>query len=157
MDTFIIGVGIVLLLGGLVGSVLPVLPGPPLSFLGLLGLRFLHHPAINDSTIMGWGIMALLLTLLDYYLPIWTTARLGGSKAGVNGAAVGLVVGIFWGPFGIILGPLLGAFVGEMLVGKSMQEAMKSGLGAFLGFISGIAAKIIYALAALGYFIWALL
>lgn len=157
MDTLLIVLGVLLLLGGLAGSVLPVLPGPPLSFLGILMLRFLHPPAITDSTLVGWGIMALLLTLLDYYLPIWTTARLGGSKAGVNGAGVGLVVGIFLGPAGIILGPLVGAFVGEMLAGKPVQEALKSGLGAFLGFVGGMAAKVIYALAAIVYFIWSLI
>lgn len=156
MDTLLIVLGVLLLMGGLAGSVLPVLPGPPLSFLGILTLRFLQPPAIDDLMVVGWGVMALLLTLLDYYLPLWTTARLGGSKAGVTGAAVGLVVGISLGPAGIILGPLLGAFIGEVMAGKSIQEAMKSGLGAFLGFIVGMSAKVIYAVVALGFFAWSL-
>jgi len=157
MDTFLIVLGSLLLIGGLLGSVLPVLPGPPLSFLGLLSLRFLAEPAISDRGLLVWGLIAAFITVLDYYLPMWTTGRMGGSQMAVRGAAIGLILGLFGGPAGVILGPLLGAITGELMSGKPLDSALKAGWGAFLGFAGGTAAKVVYALSAGISFVYLLL
>lgn len=148
MDTVLIIIGALLLVGGLLGSVLPVLPGPPLSFLGLLTLRFLETPAIGDNGLIIWGLIAAFITILDYYLPVWTAGRMGGSKLAVWGATLGLILGLFLGPAGVILGPLLGAITGELLAGKPFDQAFRTGVWAFIGFAGGILVKIVYALAA---------
>ncbi len=157
MDTFLIVLGTLLLIGGLLGSVLPVLPGPPLSFLGLLSLRFLTEPAISDSSLLVWGVIAVFITVLDYYLPMWTTGRMGGSQMAVRGAAIGLIMGLFLGPVGVILGPLFGAITGELITGKPLESALRAGWGAFLGFAGGTVAKLVYAFTAAVSFVYLLL
>lgn len=148
MDTFLIVLGALFLIAGLLGSFLPVLPGPPLSFLGLLTLRFLAVPVISDKSLFIWGLVAAFITVLDYFLPLWTTRRMGGSQMAMRGAAIGLFLGLFLGPVGVIIGPLVGAITGELLSGKPFERALSAGIGAFLGFVCGTVAKAVYALAA---------
>ena len=135
-------IGFVLLLAGLVGSFLPVLPGPPISFIGLLLIHFFGSTTFSSTLLYAYAISAAVLLILDYYLPIWTTKKFGGSKAGQWGATIGVLVGLFAGPWGIILGPLLGAYVGELIAGSNNQDAWRSAQGAFLGFLLGTGLKI---------------
>ncbi|MEN9969429.1 MAG: hypothetical protein RIR94_1627 [Bacteroidota bacterium] len=135
-------IGFVLLLAGLVGSFLPVLPGPPISFIGLLLIHFFGGATLSSTLLYTYAISAAVLLILDYYLPVWTTKKFGGSKAGQWGATIGVLVGLFAGPWGIILGPLFGAYVGELIIGRNNQEAWQSAKGAFLGFLLGTGLKI---------------
>lgn len=135
-------IGFVLLLVGLVGSFLPVLPGPPISFIGLLLIHFFGSTTFSSTLLYTYAISAAVLLILDYYLPIWTTKKFGGSKAGQWGATIGVLVGLFAGPWGIILGPLLGAYIGELIAGRNNQDAWRSAQGAFLGFLLGTGLKI---------------
>lgn len=127
---------------GIIGCLVPVLPGPPLSFLGLILLhvtRFGHFP---KNTLMILAAIAVIVTILDYIVPVWGTKKFGGSKYGIRGATVGLIIGFFLGPIGIVLGPFIGAFVGEMIFKDDLNYAFKAGFGSLLGFLTSIGLKL---------------
>lgn len=128
---------------GIIGSVLPVLPGVPLSYGGILLLHFTEKVQFSIPFLILWLVLVILVQLLDYYVPIWGTRKFGGSKRGVWGCAIGMVVGLFFGPWGIVLGPFVGAIVGELSGGKQTQAAIKAGFGSFIGFLLGIVSKLV--------------
>jgi uncharacterized protein YqgC (DUF456 family) len=97
---------------------------------------------LSSTILYVYAFLSVVLLILDYYLPIWTTKKFGGSKAGQWGATIGVLLGLFAGPWGIILGPLVGAYVGELVAGRNNQDAWKSAKGAFLGFLLGTGLKI---------------
>ena len=139
--------GIILILVGIAGSVLPVIPGPPLSFLGMLLLRFTHFVEPGrlenyDNLLWIFAFIAIVVIILDYIVPVWGTKQFGGSKAGTWGAAIGVIVGLFFAPIGIILGPFIGAVIGEMMTGKDQMSSLKAGFGSLIGFLFGVALKL---------------
>jgi uncharacterized protein YqgC (DUF456 family) len=141
-DYIFLILGIILMVLGIIGCLVPVLPGPPLSFLGLILLhvtRFGHFP---KNTLMILAAIAVIVTILDYIVPVWGTKKFGGSKYGIRGATVGLIIGFFLGPIGIVLGPFIGAFVGEMIFKDDLNYAFKAGFGSLLGFLTGIGLKL---------------
>lgn len=143
MEWFWITLGIILTIAGLVGCILPLIPGPPLGYAAVMIAQYTLDKPFTTRFMVVWLILVFLVTLLDYYVPIWGTKKFGGSKSGVWGSTIGLIVGLFFfPPFGIIAGPFLGAVVGELLNGKDMQRALRSGLGSFLGFITGTIMKL---------------
>lgn len=144
LDILLIVLGITFLLIGLAGCVLPILPGPPLSYAGLLMLHWTTGHQFSSDFLIFWAAVAIGVTVVDNLLPIWATQKHGGSKKAVWGSAVGLLIGLFlFPPFGIIIGPFVGAVVGEMIDGKDTLTALKSGAASFLGFIGGIILKLI--------------
>jgi uncharacterized protein YqgC (DUF456 family) len=144
MDYILIGVGIVMMISGILGGVLPVLPGPPLSYIGLLLLHFTEHYQFSERFLIIWAVVTVLVYALDYVIPIWGTRRYGGSKRGVWGSIIGLIVGLFFfPPFGIIIGPFAGAVLGELSSGKDSGYALRSGFGSFVGFLAGTLLKLI--------------
>lgn len=133
---------------GLAGCILPVIPGPPLSFVGLLILRFtVYVPEIRmdnfDERLWYLGGAALVVTVLDYLVPVWGTKRFGGSRSGTWGAAIGLIIGLFFAPIGLIAGPFLGAVVGELAIGRDEKSALRSGVGSLIGFLTGVVLKLV--------------
>ena len=141
MDFLLISIGTLLILLGLIGCIVPILPGPPLSFGGLIIIHFTRWGNINGDLLLWLGIAAALATALDYILPIWATKKFGGSKRGVWGATIGSLIGLFFfPPFGIIVGPFLGAFIGE-ITSENDKNALKSALGSFVGFLFGTGIK----------------
>jgi uncharacterized protein YqgC (DUF456 family) len=156
MDIFLLILGFILMLVGLIGSFLPILPGPPISWVGLL---LLHFTSVIDMTWTFLGItlaIALLVFALDYVIPAIGTKKFGGTKAGVIGTTVGLVVALFFpilGPFGIIIWPFIGALVGELLNKADKKTATKAAFGSFLGFLTGTFMKFLVAIVYLGMFI----
>lgn len=132
----------ILLLIGLGGAVLPILPGPPLSYIGILLLQLTHKVNFSLTFMLGWLVAVIAVTLLDNLIPIWTTKKFGGSKACTWGSAIGMVIGMFFTPIGIILGTLLGAIVGEFLTNKRASDSLRAGWGALVGFLCGIIAKV---------------
>lgn len=149
MDVTLMVLAFALVLGGIAGSFLPVLPGPPLAFLGLAVLWFSdgYQP---DTELLGMHLAAAsAITALDYYVPIWGTKRFGGTKAGTRGATIGLLIGLFLGPLGIVFGPFFGALLGEMSVGTPQNQAVRAAFGAFLGFVAGVFMKLAYGLVVL--------
>ena len=137
MEITLIIAAILLTAFGIIGSVAPVLPGPPLSYLGLVALHFAKEGGVFSVTfLVFWLVVTILVTALDYFMPVYATKKFGGTKYGVWGGAIGLVVGIFiFPPFGIILGPLFGAIAGDLIAGKQFENALKSGIGSFVGFM----------------------
>lgn len=153
MDYFLVIVGFICLILGLVGCFAPILPGPPLSFLGLLFMHWSRFGQYTPNTLWMFAILTVLVTIIDYFIPLWGTRKWGGSGAGVTGATVGLVLGFFFSPIGIILGPFVGAVIGELLAGKKTHEALRSGMGAFIGFVLGTAIKMSLVFVMVYYFI----
>lgn len=153
MDYVLVIGGFVLLIMGLVGCFAPIIPGPPLSYLGLLFLHWTSFAQYSSTTLWMFAILTVLVTVIDYFIPLWGTRKWGGSPAGVTGATIGLILGFFFSPVGILLGPFIGAVVGELMAGKKSHEALKSGMGAFIGFILGTAIKLSLVLVMVYYFI----
>jgi uncharacterized protein len=145
--------GIILMILGVIGCLVPVLPGPPLSYLGLLFLHFSRFGEFQRSTLIVLGIIAVAVTVFDFIIPVWGTKKFGGSKYGGRGATVGLIIGFFLGPAGIIIGPLVGAFVGEMIFKDDLRYAARAGFGSLLGFLTGIGLKLAASLVMAFYFI----
>lgn len=144
MDYVLIVLGILLMLSGLAGCILPVIPGPPLSYIGLLMLHFTERYQFSTNFLILWAIITVVIYGLDYVIPVWGTKKFGGSKRGVWGSVIGLVVGFFFfPPFGIIIGSFLGAVIGELTSGKDTGAALKSGFGSFVGFLTGTILKLI--------------
>jgi hypothetical protein len=141
-DYIFVVLGALIMILGIIGCMVPVLPGPPLSFLGLLLLHFTRFAQFTTWTLVIFASIALVVSILDYLVPIWGTKKFGGSKYGTRGAAVGLVIGLFLGPLGIIIGPLAGAFVGEMIFKDDVNYALKAGLGSLVGFLAGVGLKL---------------
>ena len=144
MDYLLIGLGIIFIISGILGCVLPVIPGPPLSYVGLLLLHFTERYQFSTKFLIIWAIITVLVYALDYVIPAWGTKKFGGSKRGVWGRIIGLIVGLFFfPPLGIIIGPFAGAVIGELSLGKDSGAALKSGFGSFLGFLTGTLLKLI--------------
>lgn len=132
---------------GIVGSIMPGLPGPPVSWVGMLLVFFAEKGTDNPMTLtvlIVWLVITVVVSILDYVVPAWTTRAAGGHKAASTGALIGILAGIFLTPVGMIAGALLGAFIGELMVtDKGVFAAFKAGLGAFVGFIFGTGLKLI--------------
>ena len=144
MDTFWAISAIVCGVVGLLGAVLPILPGTALSFAGMV-CAFLHTGGeITGGQLWLWGAISIVLILIDYILPGYFSKVFGGSKAGITGATVGVLVGLFFGPLGILAGPFVGAVVGEILHQKQpLDKALVVGFGSLLSFFVGTGFKLI--------------
>lgn len=154
MNILLLIIGFLIVLTGIIGSILPVLPGPLASWFGLL-LLYLTEAIPIDWTVLGITLgIAILVSIIDYVLPILGTKKFGGSNYGVNGSMIGLIFGIFVGPMGIIVGPFLGAFFGELLKDhKDSKKAFKAAIGSFIGFLSSTLLKLAVCLVFAGMYI----
>lgn len=148
MDLFYEIIGLILLLLGVVGSFLPVLPGPLSGWVGLFVANQSTRLDFDSTFLTITFCVALAVFLLDYIIPALGTKKFGGSKKGVIGSTIGLILGLlFLGPFGIIIGPFVGAFSGELLNEPDKKVAFKAAIGSFLGFITGVVLKCVVAVA----------
>ena len=153
-DILLTAGGAALMIVGLIGCFLPVIPGPPTSFVGLLLLHFSNYAEFSFEFLLLMGAIAVIVTIMDYIVPVWGTKKFGGSKAGMWGAAIGLVLGlILFPPLGIIIGPFAGAVIGEAITGKDAASSFKAGLGSLLGLMIGIGLKLAASIAMTYYFI----
>ena len=143
MDVFLIVLGIILLIVGLIGCFLPVVPGPPLAYLALVALDFTGNIYFTWGQLLFWLLLVVIVQVADYVVPTLGVKKFGGSKYSSWGCLLGTLIGIFvFPPWGIIVGPFIGAFLGEVISGKQAQQALKAGMGAFLGFLFGTIFKI---------------
>lgn len=149
-------IALLLMIGGIIGSVLPVVPGPILSFAGLVVYYiFQENEVITLGAVIFFGIGMLLLILADYVLPLLGVKFLGASKKGQWGAIIGALLGIvFFPPLGIFVGALIGAIIGEIYHGKEPQEAVKAGVGVVTGSVVAIFLQVIFSLSILAYFLF---
>mgnify|MGYP005755236497 CR=1 FL=1 len=143
MDALFIALSLVLILLGVAGSFLPVLPGPPIAFVGILIFHFFVH-ALNADFLWMSGLAMVVITVADYLLPGFLVKKGKGSPWAVRGANLGMLIGLFGGPAGIILGPFIGAWVGEMIAGSAPEAALRPAFFAFLGFLCGVGLKLAY-------------
>ena len=154
MDLFLVILAAFFMLLGILGSFLPILPGPITSWFGLLLLHFTNAIPMNKVFLGITLAVAIAIWVLDYVIPAIGTKKFGGSKAGMLGTTLGLILGIvFLGPFGIVIGPFLGAFVGEYISKNDTKRALKAAIGSFLGFLTSTLIKFIVSIIYLGFFI----
>ena len=155
MDILLIILGLFLILLGVVGSFLPVIPGPLTSWLGLLMLSFIKVIDIGNTFLVTTAIVALTIFILDNFISILGAKKFGGGKGSIVGSTLGLIIGIlFLGPFGIIIGPFLGAFIGELIVNSTNTKgALKAATGSLIGFMSGVFLKFMISLVYLCFFV----
>lgn len=143
MDILLLIAGIACLGIGLAGAVLP-LPGPPLSYGGLVLLHYSKYAQFDKATLVTFFIITLVISILDYYVPIWGIKKFGGTSYGTWGSTLGLCVGFFVVPgIGIFLGAFLGALIGELIGGMQTTKALNAAFGSFLGFLAGIFMKVL--------------
>lgn len=146
MDILPIILGILCLIVGLAGCILPMIPGPPVAYAGLLLLHFTDKAQFSTTQLLLWLAAVVLVQILDYFVPMLGSKYSGGSRWGTRGCLIGTIVGLFFMPWGIILG----AFAGELMGGSKTDQALKSGLGSLLGFLLGTVVKCVMC----AYFCW---
>lgn len=147
LDITLIVLAIICTIAGIAGCLLPAIPGVPLNYLGIILLHLTSRVQFSPQFLIVWALVVVIVQILDYYVPIWGTKKLGGGKKGAWGSTIGVVAGMFiFPPWGIIFCPLAGAVIGELLDNKKLPVAIKAGLGAFLGFLAGTLMKIVVAL-----------
>ena len=143
MEWLWISLGIILIIIGILGSFLPLLPGPPIAYAGLLIQLFREPNPFSTKFILIWGGIVAVTLVLDYLIPVLGTKKFGGSKYGVWGCTIGFLLAFWMGPAGVIIGPFLGAFVGELIGGKDSKKSFKAALGSFVGFLLGSFLKLV--------------
>ncbi len=143
MEIFLLVIAFLLMLIGIIGCIVPGLPGTPIAYLGLWIAQATERVDFSWQFLLVWGIVMIAVSALDYIVPAWGTKHYGGTKYGVWGSTIGVFVGLFFGAAGVILGPLVGAVLGEMLSGKALAEALKAGWGSFVGILFGTVIKLI--------------
>ena len=145
MDFIIIIIVILLLLIGLIGCIIPALPGPSISFSGLLVFHFFTSYNLEEDTLWLLAAVVVAITFLDYWLQVYGVKKFGGGKKAINGTILGLVLGLLlFPPFGLIIGPFLGAFLGAKMEAKEdTNRAIKIAMGALAGFLGGTVLKFV--------------
>jgi len=152
-DYILLILAIIMMIIGIIGCLVPVLPGPPINYLGLILLHVTKFGKFSSTELIVLAAVTIVVTILDYIVPVWGTRKFGGSKYGIRGATVGLIIGLFLGPAGIIVGALIGAIVGELIFRDDMRYAIKAGFGSLLGFMTGIGLKLAASLVMTFYFV----
>jgi len=143
MDVFLSLCALLLTLAGIVGCIVPVIPGVVLSYGGLLCASFASCSQLSSAAVWFWLAVAVAVSAADCFLPGWMTRRFGGSRSGAFGATLGIFAGFFFAPWGIVLGPFIGAVAGELLHDRSdVAQAFRAGFGSFLAFIVGTGLKL---------------
>ena len=143
MDIVLLVLAFFMMLIGLIGCIVPGLPGTPIAYIGLWIAQATEKIHFSWQFLLIWGIVVVIISVLDYVVPAWGTKHYGGTKWGVWGSTIGVFVGLFFGAMGVILGPLVGAVIGELISGKQLNDALKAGWGSFVGILFGTILKLI--------------
>ena len=143
MDILIYTFSCLLMIGGIAGCILPILPGPPLAYAGLLLLHFTDKVVFSTTQLVSWLIIVVVLQIVDYITPFLGSKYSGGTDFGNRGCIAGTLLGLFFMPWGIIFGPFIGAVAGEILGGRDLAHAIKAGIGSLIGFLLGTLLKVI--------------
>ncbi|MBC8047113.1 MAG: DUF456 domain-containing protein [Fimbriimonadaceae bacterium] len=159
MDLFLLITASICMLLGLAGSILPILPGPPICYAGFLLVHFSSYAQFSNSFLIIWALVVIILGILEYYIPTWGTKKFGGTKAGQRGSLIGTIAGVFFfPPLGLILGPFLGAYIGELTHDKDdTKKALRSAWGSFIGFLAGTFIKLITSAVMIYFFVRAVI
>ncbi len=147
-------IGAVLAVGGLSGLLLPIVPGAPILFLGLVLCAWADNfQYVGVWTLLILAFMAALTYVVEFAASILGVKKYGGSRRAMAGAAIGGVAGIFLGIPGILFGPLVGAIIGELSLQRSLDEASRAGFGTVVGLAIGMAGKLAIGMAMIGLFV----
>ena len=151
MDILLIILGILCLIIGLAGCILPMLPGPPVAYVGLILLHLTDGVNLSTTELLVGLLIVVVVQVLDYIIPMLGTKYSGGGGKWANrGTLIGTLLGMFFLPWGIIIGPFVGAFMGATKDGMDNTQALKAGFGSLLGFLFGTVLKFVVC----GYFAW---
>ena len=155
MDIFLVLIGLVCMIIGILGSLLPVLPGPTASWLGIFLLYCTKAVPMNYWILGVTLLITVVLSVLDYVIPAKGTKHFGGSKYGIWGTNIGLIVGLLAPiPFGFLIGPFIGALAGELIFNpKDHNRAFKAATGSLLGFLASTFIQFLACIIFLGLFI----
>lgn len=154
MEITCVILAVLLLILGFVGCVLPILPGPAISYMAFLVLvptRF----APSLTVAIGFLLACIVVHVLDFAVPAVGARKFKSSRWGVYGCIAGTLIGLGFGLLGLLLGPFIGAFLGEMISGRNFRDSLNGGVGAFLGFLAGVLIKIVYCAVCAGWCIYA--
>lgn len=155
MDIFLLILGLVIMLVGIAGSFLPIVPGGPFtSWFGFVAFYFIKGVPTEYIFLTVTLLIGIAVLILDYIVPALGAKKFGGSNYGAIGATMGLLVGLFFPPFGILLGPFIGAFLGEIIKNNNTKNAFKAAIGSFLGFLASTFMKFFVSFIYLGLFTW---
>ena len=143
MDILLIVFAFLLLVAGIAGCILPMLPGVPLAYAGMLLLHLTDKIHFTTHQLIIWLIVVIVLQVVDYITPLLGSKYSGGTSFGNRGCMAGTLLGLFFMPWGVIVGPFIGAVVGEMLGGQDLSHAIRAGIGTLLGFLFGTLLKVI--------------
>ncbi|MCI5144855.1 MAG: DUF456 family protein [Candidatus Electrothrix sp. AR3] len=147
-----------LIIGGLIGTVFPALPGTVLILCGFLVYGLITgFDSLSGWFFFGQGMLVGCSYLIEFLATAFGVKIFGGSKAAAWGAVLGSLLVFVLGPIGILLGPLLGAIAGELLMGEALKQALHSGFGSFLGFMGGVAANLFISGIMIAWFTWQIL
>lgn len=143
-EVVVIIIGVLLSVTGLIGCIIPALPGPPLNYVAILLIHFTGLAEFSNRFLIIYLLLNIAVVIFDYALPVYGAKFYGASKKGIWGSIIGLVIGLFFfPPFGVILGVLIGAVIGELIAGKNESEALKAGIATFVASLIMIVAKLI--------------
>ena len=143
MDILLIVFAFLLLVAGIAGCILPMLPGVPLAYAGMLLLHLTDKIHFTTHQLIIWLIVVIVLQVVDYITPLLGSKYSGGTSFGNRGCMAGTLLGMFFMPWGVIVGPFIGAVTGEMMGGQDLPHAIRSGIGPLLGFLFGTLLKVI--------------
>ena len=151
MTIFLLILAFLCILIGIIGCIVPGLPGTPIAYAGLWIAQATDRVDFTWQFLLIWGIVVIIISILDYVVPAWGTKQFGGTKWGVWGSTIGVFIGLFFGAVGVILGPLVGAIIGELLqssmhgaiTDKALSAALRAGWGSFIGILFGTILKLI--------------
>ena len=153
LDIILVILGLCFLVVGLIGCIIPAIPGPPLSYFAFVLLQATRFGDFSVKFLIITALVTIIITAVDYFLPVWGTKKWGGSRAGVIGSVIGVLIGLFYLPVGIIVGPFVGAVVGELIAGRDTHAALRAGFGALIGFLLGTGMKLAVCVSFIYYFI----
>lgn len=144
MTVLILIIAFFFFLVGFLGGFIPGLPGPPLSYLGVLIIHFFTPTQFSNSFLFTWALVVIAVFVLDYMLQAWGVKKFGGGRKATIGTFVGLFVGLLFPPIGLLIGPFAGAFIGALSEVKGDNtRAFKVAIGSFIGFVTGTVLKVV--------------
>ena len=146
MITTIIILGLLVSFTGFIGCIVPVIPGPPLSFLALIILSFAKNwEPFSPTFLICMAVLTLAVFVLDYIIPAGGARKYGASKSGVWGSIIGMPLGFFFlPPWGILIGGIGGALAGELIAGKESKMAFRAAWGIFVGYMASTGLKLVF-------------